>query len=77
MQELEKYKLSTRWFHWTHAGLFLVLAITGLFLFLPWLSEAAIGGWSRVTHRVAAMLFMIAPLIYVILNWRKSWVLDA
>ena len=72
-EEVERYRLSTRWFHWVHASMFLVLAITGLFLFIPWFGDAALGGWSRLVHRIAAVCFILAPLVFLLANWRRSW----
>ncbi len=72
-EEVERYRLSTRWFHWMHAGIFLVLAITGLFLFVPWFGDAALGGWSRLVHRIAAVCFILAPLVFLLTHWRRSW----
>ncbi|MFC1973798.1 formate dehydrogenase subunit gamma [Chloroflexota bacterium] len=71
--EVERYASSTRWFHWVHASMFLVLGLTGLFLFLPWLGDAAIGGVSRLFHRIAAIIFVVAPLVFLLMNWGRSW----
>lgn len=73
MQEVERFRLRTRWFHWTVAVMFLVMAITGLFLYLPWVSPLAVGGWSRLAHRVAAVITSVATFIYLLSNWRGSW----
>lgn len=72
MNEVERYRLRTRWFHWIHAAAFLILAITGLFLFAPWFSEVAIGGVSRLVHRVFAVIFVLAPLVYLAVNPKTS-----
>jgi len=72
-QEVERYAPSTRWFHWIHAAVFLVLLLTGLFLFLPWVSPAAYGGITRLLHRIFAVIFVLAPLIFVMLNSRRSF----
>ncbi|MFC1935155.1 formate dehydrogenase subunit gamma [Chloroflexota bacterium] len=72
-KEVERFTLPARWFHWVHTTAFLVLGITGLFLFIPWFGDAAIAGVSRLAHRVAAVIFMAAPLIFLLANWRKSW----
>jgi formate dehydrogenase subunit gamma len=73
MQEVERYKLSTRVLHWIVAASFLVLAITGLFLFAPWFSAAAWWGWSGVAHRVAAAIFVLVPVLFVLFgNWSRS-----
>lgn len=72
-QEVERYALSTRWFHWVHASVFIILIVTGVFLFVPWFSAAAIGGISRFVHRISAIIFVVAPLIFLLANWKKSW----
>ena len=72
MQEVEKYKLSSRWLHWVHGGAFVLLLITGLFLFVPWFSQAALFGWSRLAHRIGALVFMGAPLIFLVFNLKRS-----
>ncbi|MFC1935482.1 formate dehydrogenase subunit gamma [Chloroflexota bacterium] len=72
-QEVERFGLSSRWFHWVHTTAFLVLGITGLLLFVPWFSDAAVAGVSRLVHRVAAAIFMVAPLIFLLTNWKRSW----
>lgn len=72
MQEVEKYSKATRLLHWVHAGAFIVLFITGLILFVPGLNVMAHGGWTRLIHRIAVGFFVIAPLIYVPLNWRAT-----
>jgi len=72
-QEVERYRRPTRILHWVHAGAFTVLFLTGLILFIPALGVLAQDSWSRVLHRVAAVLFVVAPLIYIPLNWRATW----
>jgi formate dehydrogenase subunit gamma len=71
-QEVEKYSKSTRILHWVHAGSFAVLFLTGLVLFIPPLGTLAQDGWSRLLHRVAAVIFVVAPLIYLGMYWEKS-----
>jgi formate dehydrogenase subunit gamma len=73
MQELVKYKRPTRVLHWIHAGAFVALFLTGLVLFLPPLAALAQDSWSRVIHRIAAAIFIVAPLIYIPLNWTATW----
>ena len=58
-QEVERYAPSTRWLHWVHGAAFVVLAITGLFFFIPWFADAAIGGVSGFVHRIAAIVFVV------------------
>lgn len=69
MREVERFRLSTRWLHWVHAAAWLALAITGLFLWVPAFGGVSVGGWSRLAHRVAAVVFMSTPLLYAAFNW--------
>ncbi len=72
-QEIERYRKPVRILHWVHAGAFTVLFLTGLVLFIPQLGFLAQDSWTRLIHRIAAAIFIIAPLIYVPLNWKSSW----
>jgi len=73
MQEVERFRPSTRWLHWTVTLSALVLALTGILLWVqPW-GAATMDGWSRLVHRIAAVVFMGAPLVYGIFNWNISW----
>jgi cytochrome b subunit of formate dehydrogenase len=65
---VERFKKRTVWFHWIHTAAFLVLLVTGAMLFLPGLGGAAAGGVTRSIHRVAVVVFVLAPIIYTIQN---------
>jgi formate dehydrogenase subunit gamma len=54
--------------HWLLAFSFLLLLITGMVIFLPFLSQLASGGTSRLMHRIGAVLFMAVPIVYLILD---------
>jgi len=71
-QMVERYRTPTRALHWVHAVAFTVLFLTGLILYLPPLAILAADSWTRVIHRVAALLFVIAPLIYIPLNFKAT-----
>ena len=71
--EVEKYRKPIRALHWVHAGAFVLLFLTGLVLFIPQLGFLAQDSWTRVIHRVAAVVFVIAPIIYLLLDWNRSW----
>ena len=71
--EVEVYRRPTRILHWIHAGSFVTLFLTGLILFLPPLAPLAEDGWTRLIHRVGAVIFIVAPLIYIPLNWKATW----
>lgn len=65
---VEKYGKATRILHQTHTIAFCILFLTGLILFIPQLAFLAAGSWTRIIHRVAAVAFILAPLIYLILK---------
>ncbi len=71
-QEVERYRKPTRILHWVNVGAFTVLFLTGLVLFVPPLGFLAQGGWTRLLHRIAAVIFIVAPLIYIPLNWKAT-----
>jgi cytochrome b subunit of formate dehydrogenase len=61
-------KSDRRYFHWIIAFVFLAMVLTGLTLLVPALSGLAAGGWSRLVHKVFAVLLVSAPLIYFFMN---------
>lgn len=65
---VERFRKRTIWFHWIHTAAFLVLLVTGAILFLPGLGAPAAGGITRSLHRIAAVVFIAAPVIYSIIN---------
>ncbi len=71
--EVEKYRKAIRVLHWIHSGAFVLLFLTGLVLFIPPLAILAQGSWTRLIHRIGAFVFVVAPLIYLPLNWKSSW----
>jgi formate dehydrogenase subunit gamma len=71
-QEVERYRKPTRILHWIHAGAFVALFITGLILFIPGVSIAAQDSWTRLIHRIAIVFFIVAPLIYIPMNWKAT-----
>jgi len=60
---IERYQKRTVLFHWIHAGAFLALTITGAVRFLSALIGDG-GGGVGIQHRIAAMIFIVAPLAY-------------
>ena len=67
-EEVEKYSKPARIFHHVHTGAFIVLFLTGLILFIPQLGFLAQGSWTRLIHRIAAVVFVIVPLGYFIMR---------
>jgi len=72
VQEVERYRKPTRILHWVHLCAFVTLFLTGLVLFIPGLGVLAQDSWTRVIHRLAAVVFTIAPLIYIPMNWKST-----
>ena len=71
-QEVEKYSKPTRILHWVHLVSFCILFLTGLVLFIPQLGFLAQDSVTRVIHRIGAAIFIIAPLIYIPMNWEAT-----
>ncbi|MFC1961905.1 formate dehydrogenase subunit gamma [Chloroflexota bacterium] len=71
--EVEKYTKPIRILHWVHTAAFVILFLTGLVLFIPQLGFLAQDSWTRIIHRIAAILFVLAPIIHLILDWKGSW----
>ncbi len=72
-QEVQRYRKPTRILHWVHLTAFVVLFLTGLILFIPGLSILAQDSWTRVLHRIASIIFVVAPILYLSRNWKASW----
>ncbi len=67
-EEIVKYRRSTRVLHWIHSVSFVLLFITGLIIFIPAFGPAAAGGATRIIHRVAAVLFVVIPILRFIMG---------
>ena len=73
---IPKYSAMERVFHWGHTVAFLLLAMTGMVLFFPFLgplAQGASGEFTRLLHRAAAIAYGALPLIYIILEPRRVW----
>jgi formate dehydrogenase subunit gamma len=79
MQEVERYSKRAIVQHWWIVACSILLAITGLFLFISWFGPAAWWGYSRLVHRIAAVGFVAVPVLYMILNPKSTleWVKEA
>jgi formate dehydrogenase subunit gamma len=71
-EEVERYRKPTRVLHWVHTTAFMLLFLTGLILFIPQLGFLAADSWTRLIHRIAAVIFAVAPLIYIPRNWKTT-----
>jgi formate dehydrogenase subunit gamma len=69
---IARYRLGQRLIHWVGVGSFLLLLISGLALLFPPLSFLAAGGTSRLLHRIAAVPFLLLPLMYAVLLPRHA-----
>jgi formate dehydrogenase subunit gamma len=58
-----RYNLVQRIGHWLNALAFVMLLLTGLFLFF-WPLAFFAGAWSQVLHRIAAILLVLGPIFY-------------
>jgi formate dehydrogenase subunit gamma len=71
--EVERYRRPTRILHWFIAVSFVVLFFTGIVLFLPTpIATLAQDSWSRLLHRVFAIVFIVPPVIYAATNWKAT-----
>jgi len=68
MERVRRYTKPAIAFHWVHTGAFLLLVFTGLILFVPAFGYLAQDSWTRVLHRIGAVVFILAPLIQFIAN---------
>jgi formate dehydrogenase subunit gamma len=71
---IERYTTTERWLHWGHTVTFFVLVATGLPLFSGFMfpmAQGESGQFLRLLHRVAAVFFMMVPLIYIMVHPRR------
>ena len=73
IQEVERFKLRARFLHWTIAAIVLLLAITGVFFFVPGWGLAAAGGYSGLIHRIFAVALVGVGLTYAVAFPRSAW----
>jgi formate dehydrogenase subunit gamma len=66
------FNAAQRLVHWLHTAAFVVLMVTGVIIYVPWLGAslgAGEGGYAiRLAHRLGAVAFMLVPIIYVVLS---------
>ncbi len=70
--EVERYRKPTRILHWVCASAFIVLLFTSILFVIPNLRDWARDGWPYVLHLVAGVILVVAPLIYITLNWKTT-----
>jgi len=69
---VRRYKRGTIWFHWAYVAASMVLFITGIFLFVPGWGVVAQDSITRVIHKVAAVIFVAAPVVYFVTKPRMA-----
>ncbi|HEY49779.1 MAG TPA: hypothetical protein G4O13_07015 [Dehalococcoidia bacterium] len=79
MKDIERFRKRAIFHHWWIVLCSFLLAVTGLFMFMETLSPGAMGGYSRIIHRFAALGFVAVPIIYFVLNPKTSleWLKEA
>jgi formate dehydrogenase subunit gamma len=68
-----RFTAGERVFHWVYFITFLVLALTGAFLYVPWrsFSMGEAGQMTRFVHRLFALGFLASPLLPLIFSPRR------
>jgi formate dehydrogenase subunit gamma len=79
MRDVERYSKTAIFQHWWIVACSLLLGLTGLFLFLSWVSPASWWGVSRLVHRISAVGFVAIPVIYMTTHPKATmeWVKEA
>ena len=71
---IPRYTTLERYLHWGHTVTFILLTLTGMVLFFPFLAPLArgeAGQFMRLVHRISAVLFAAVPISYAILQPRR------
>lgn len=69
-----RFTAAERAAHWVHAAAFVVLLATGIILYVPAFrayTTSAAGEVSRTVHRLGAVAFMLAPVLYLVFSPRE------
>lgn len=61
-------KSKRRVLHWAIAIAFFALLATGLIIYTPAFSALASGSWTRLIHRIGAVILVGTPLLYILIN---------
>jgi len=75
---LVRFTRGERLFHWVNFITFVVLAVTGTFLYVPWRPYAAgeAGETSRYLHRLMAIVFIATPILTMLLSRGRGFLGD-
>jgi len=71
---IPRYTALERYLHWGHTLTFVLLTITGMVLFFPFLAPLArgeAGQFIRLVHRISAVLFAAIPISYALVQPRR------
>lgn len=71
--DILRFSAGERIFHWVYFLCFVVLAVTGSFIYVPWLAFAVgeAGETSRLLHRLFALGFLASPLLPLAISPRR------
>ena len=69
---VERYSRPVRILHWVNAVAWIVLFITGLIFFVPQFGGGAVGGWSGLFHRIAAVVMVGWVALYFVTSPRSA-----
>src|SRR4051794_38303811 len=71
-RRVRRFSRTERWLHWIHASAFLLLVISGLFLYLPALAEA-VGrrGLFKTIHFYTAIGWLVALVLLALVGNRR------
>ncbi len=73
MEEIERFRLSTRVLHWAIVIFTCLLGASGLCIYISqiggWVGQ---GGYVGYIHRVCAILFVLSAVIYLVTNFKSS-----
>ena len=73
MELVERYTKKARWFHWLIAVVFIELVISGLLLFVPWVTSDIVGSWTRIVHRIGVVILVGGAVLYSMYDWQRAW----
>jgi len=73
MELVERYTPRARWFHWFIAAVFLELVLSGLLIFIPWLSSGLAGTVTRLVHRIGAVALVGGPVLFALIRGQITW----
>lgn len=67
-----RHGAAVRLFHWIYAVAFVVLAVTGFVLLIPWTAMATgeAGETNRFLHRIFGVVMIVAPLLTLVIAFR-------